>query len=82
MINVFNIVLTDDEMEKCREFSRISAVSQQAIEFGQYTTKARSEKEIARDNLFGKIAEVAFNKMMKENYEIDVPLDFYYYPRG
>lgn len=82
MIDVFNIVLTNSEMEKCREFSRISAASQQAIEFGQHTTKARSEREIARDNLIGKIAEVAFSKMMKENYGIEVPLDFNYYPRG
>nr|WP_300915340.1 hypothetical protein [uncultured Acetatifactor sp.] len=82
MIDVFNIVLTDAEMDKCREFSRISAASQQAIEFGQHTTTARPEKEIARDNLIGKIAEVAFSKMMKENYGIDVPLDFNYYPRG
>lgn len=82
MANVFHIVLTDAEMDKCREFSRISAASQQAIEFGQHTTKARPEKEIARDNLIGKMAEVAFSKMMKENYGIDVPLDFNYYPRG
>lgn len=82
MIDVFNIVLTDAEMDKCCEFSRISAASQQAIEFGQHTTKARSKSEIARDNLIGKIAEVAFSKMMKENYGIDVPLDFNYYPRG
>lgn len=82
MINVFHIVLTDAEMDKCREFSRISAASQQAIEFGQHTTKARPEKEIARDNLIGKMAEVAFSNMMKENYGIDVPLDFNYYPRG
>jgi len=82
VVNVFHIVLTDAEMDKCREFSRISAASQQAIEFGQHTTKARPEKEIARDNLIGKMAEVAFSKMMKENYGIDVPLDFNYYPRG
>ena len=82
MVNVFHIELTDAEMDKCREFSRISAASQQAIEFGQHTTKARPEKEIARDNLIGKMAEVAFSKMMKENYGIDVPLDFNYYPRG
>lgn len=82
MVNVFHIVLTDAEMDKCREFSRIIAASQQAIEFGQHTTKARPEKEIARDNLIGKMAEVAFSKMMKENYGIDVPLDFNYYPRG
>ena len=82
MIDVRNIFLSDEEMQKCRQFSTISASSQQAIEFGQHTTKARSEREIARDNLIGKIAEVAFSKMMKENYGIDVPLDFNYYPRG
>lgn len=69
-------------MDKCREFSRISVASQQAIEFGQHTTKACPEKEIARDNLIGKMAEVAFSKMMNENYGIDVPLDFSYYPCG
>lgn len=82
MVNVKHITLTSEELEKCREFSKRSASSQQAIEFGQRTTKARSVKEIARDNLIGKIAEVAFSKMMKENYGIDVPLDFNYYPRG
>ena len=82
MIDVNNICLTGFELEKCREFSHISARSQQAIEFGQRTTKARSVDEIARDNLIGKIAEVAFSKMMKENYGIEVPLDFNYYPRG
>lgn len=82
MVNVKHITLTSEELEKCREFSMRSASSQQAIEFGQHTTKARSVKEIARDNLIGKIAEVAFSKMMKENYGIDVPLDFNYYPRG
>ena len=68
MVNVKHITLTSEELEKCREFSMRSASSQQAIEFGQHTTKARSVKEIARDNLIGKIAEVAFSKMMKENY--------------
>ena len=32
--------------------------------------------------MIGKIAEIAFSKMMKENYGIDVALDFNYYPRG
>ena len=82
MLNVKNIRLTDDELKKCIEFSRTSAPNQQAIEFGQRTTQARGTGEIARDNLIGKIAEVAFSKMMKENYGIDVPLDFNYYPRG
>lgn len=82
MLNVNHIILTQQELMRCVEFSKRSAPNQQAIEFGQHTTKARSENEIARDNLIGKIAEVAFSKMMKENYGIDVPLDFNYYPRG
>ena len=82
MIDVKNIHLSPEELEKCMEFSRTSAPNQQSIEFGQRTTKPRSIREISRDNLIGKIAEVAFSKIMKENYEIDVPLDFNYYPRG
>lgn len=81
-MNVKNIQLTKDELARCIEFSKKSAPNQQAIEFGQRSTKARSTHEVARDNLIGKIAEVAFSKMMKENYDIDVPLDFNYYPRG
>lgn len=82
MIDAGSIRLTGSELEQCREFSYVSARSQQAIEFGQRTTKARSVNEISRDNLIGKIAEVAFSKMMKENYGINVRLDFNYYPRG
>lgn len=82
MLDVKNIRLSQDELARCIEFSQRSAPNQQAIEFGQRSTKARSTREIARDNLIGKIAEVAFSKMMKENYGIDVPLDFNYYPRG
>lgn len=82
MIDVKNIRLTPNELAECIEFSQTSAPNQQAIEFGQQSTKARSIHEIARDNLIGKIAEVAFSKMMKENYGIAVPLDFNYYPRG
>lgn len=70
------------ELERCIEFSKNSAMNQQSIEFGQHDTKARGISEIARDNLIGKIAEVAFSTMMKENYGISVPLDFNYYPRG
>jgi hypothetical protein len=82
VLNVKNIVLTQQELQQCMEFSSKSAPTQQSIEFGQITTKARSTSEIARDNLIGKIAEIAFAKMLKENYGIDVPLDFNYYPRG
>ena len=82
MIDVKNILLSAEELEKCITFSKQSAINQQAIEFGQKTTKARGTSEIARDNLIGKIAEVAFSKMLRENYGLDVPLDFNYYPRG
>ena len=76
------ITLTPDELQKCKEFSIKSAKSQQAIEFGQSDTKARSISEIARDNLIGKMAEVAFARMLKEDFDIDIPLDFNVYARG
>ena len=76
------ITLTPDELQKCKEFSIKSAKSQQAIEFGQTDTKARSVSEIARDNLIGKMAEVAFARMLKEDFNIDIPLDFNVYARG
>lgn len=76
------ITLTAEELEKCKEFSIKSAKSQQQIEFGQHDTKARSISEIARDNLIGKMAEVAFARMLKEDFNIDIPLDFNVYARG
>lgn len=82
MVDVKNIPITPEEMARCIEFSRTSAPTQQAIEFGQHTTQARAVQETARDTLIGKIAEVAFSTMMRENYGIEVPLDFNYYPRG
>lgn len=82
MADVKNIRLTAEELERCIEFARTSAPTQQAIEFGQDTTQARSVGETARDTLIGKIAEAAFRRMMSENYGIDVPLDFNYYPQG
>ena len=69
-------------MQKCLAFSKRSATTQQAVEFGQSTTKKRSTEEIARDNMIGKMAEVAFAKIMGENYGVPVGLDFNYYPRG
>ena len=82
MIDIKDIVLSREEIEKCISFSNTCALNQQAIEFGQKTTKARGTREIARDNLIGKIAEVAFAKVMRGNYGVEVPLDFNYYPRG
>ena len=82
MVNAQNVVLSDAEIEKCLAFSKRSAETQQAIEFGQKTTSARKVEEIARDNMIGKMAEVAFAKIMFENYGIRVKLDFECYPRG
>ena len=82
MIDVKNILLSPEELERCIEFSKTCALNQQAVEFGQKTTKARETSEIARDNLIGKIAEIAFSKMLRENFGLDIPLDFNFYPRG
>jgi len=75
------ITLSPKELAMCHEFSFECAKNQQPIEFGQSDTTARGVIEIGRDNYIGKIAEVAFSKMMKESFNIDIPLDFNYYPR-
>lgn len=82
MINAKEIYLSKEELQLCEEFAIRSARNQQKIEFGQSDTKPRPLEEISRDNMIGKIAEVAFAKMMKENYGIDIAIDFNYYPRG
>ena len=76
------IWLTEEELGRCREFSLRCAEQQQQIEFGQSDTAPRGVAEIGRDNLIGKIAEVAFAKMLRERYGLAVELDFNYYPRG
>lgn len=76
------IELTHEELDKCSEFAYKCAQNQQSIEFGEADTIPRSAKEISRDNLIGKIAEVAFQKMMLQNFDVNVELDFQYYPRG
>ena len=76
------IELTYDELKKCREFAYKCAQNQQSIEFGQSDTIPRAEYEIGRDNLIGKIAEVAFAKMLLNEFGLKVELDFEYYPRG
>lgn len=76
------ISLSEEQMQMCYGFSIKCAENQQQIEFGQSDTVPRSIKEIGRDNLIGKIAEVAFAEMLKICYGIVVHLDFEYYPRG
>lgn len=82
MSNYTVITLTPDEMQKCIEFSKKSAETQQAIEFGQKDTKPRPKEEIARDNLIGKMAEVAVLRMLREKYGIHYPVNYEIYPRG
>lgn len=76
------IVLTDYEMRKCVDFSEESAKSQQTIEFGQSDTAPRKVKEIARDNLIGKMAEVAVSRMLREDFDLHFPVNYDIYPRG
>lgn len=82
MIDPNNIEITEKELEDCIDFAKKSAPTQQDIEFGQHDTEARPVKEISKDTLIGKIAEVAFSKIMHENYGLDIKLDFNVYPRG
>lgn len=76
------ITLTEQEFSRCVEFAKKCALNQQQIEFGQSDTAPRGTAEISRDNLIGKMAEVAFAKMLYESRGIVIDLDFNYYPRG
>ncbi len=77
-------ILSEEDLNLCIEFSEQSAPTQQDIEFGQNDIKARDVQEIARDNLIGKIAEVAFKRIIEKNYPDagKIPLDFSVYQRG
>ena len=74
--------LNDSEFEQCFSFAKTCALNQQRIEFGQSDTAPRGTSEISRDNMIGKMAEVAFAKMLHNRYGINIELDFNYYPRG
>jgi len=76
------IKLTEAEMKRCHEFSYKCAETMQEIEFGQADTAPRKTQEVGRDHLIGKIAEVAFSKMLKRDFQKEVSLDFECYPRG
>lgn len=79
-----NYILSEEDLNLCIEFSEQSAPTQQDIEFGQKDIKARDVKEIVRDNLIGKIAEVAFKRIIEIHYPDagKIPLDFSVYERG
>lgn len=76
------IRITETQLAKCKEFSEESAKQQQQKEFGQSDIPKRCTKEVARDNLIGKIAEVAFANFLNSKYNISIDLDFNYYPRN
>lgn len=75
------VVLSDDEYQRCANFSKASALTQQDIEFGERQTAPRNVDEIARDNMIGKMAEIAVAKMLNE-YGIDADVNFDIYGRG
>lgn len=60
------IRLNDQEYEQCLSFAKTCALNQQRIEFGQSGTKPRGTSEISRDNMIGKMAEVAFAKKLHD----------------
>ena len=78
----YEIILNEAELQKCYQFANKSAKTQQAIEFGNHDTAMRPESEISRDNLIGKIAEVAFQTLLKMHFDILIDLDFQCYDRG
>lgn len=80
-MKLLRIYLTEAQIAKCKEFSRECAKQQQQIEFGQSDTKKRNIQEIFRDNMIGKIAEVAVANFLETKYDISIELDFNYYPR-
>ena len=76
------IELSEYNMQQCALFSHESALTQQRVEFGQKTTKERPLAEIARDNMIGKMGEVAFQKFLYQRFGIKTPVNFDIYPRG
>jgi len=76
------IWLTDEQAKQCADFAEGSAGSQRRSMFGQNYTAVRTLERVKKNTYMGKLAEVAFSTMMKQKYDIDIPLDFEIYPRG
>lgn len=64
------------------EFSLATANKMQAVEFGNKKTKKRPAKEIARDIMIGKVAELAVAMHLQNITGIRTALDLNIYPRG
>lgn len=75
------IILTKDDILRCRIFSDACARTQQRIEFGEASSQERGDSEIARDNMIGKLGEVAVQKAFAL-YGLRIELDFEIYDRG
>lgn len=76
------VTLTAYQMAICKLFSEESAKSQQRIEFGEKKTEPRSIKEIARDNLIGKMAEAAVCNILHECGDTQAAVNYEVLPRG
>ena len=75
------VTLDAYELRECERFAKLSAFTQQGIEFGQHDTVDRGIAETARDTMIGKVAEVAVSKMLKAK-GLHCPIDFNIYERG
>ena len=75
------VVIPKEKIEECWAFSRESAKSQQSFEFGVENSHHRPTDEIARDNMIGKLGEVAVQQLLSE-FDIDVSLDMSIYEVG
>ena len=69
------------QLRECMDFAKISAFTQQGIEFGQHDTADRGVVETARDTMIGKVAEVGVSNLLRE-HGLHCPVDFSIYQRG
>lgn len=79
---VKTISLSEYDMRRCTDFALESAKTQQDIEFGQRDAAPRGKGEIARDNMIGKMAEVAVTRMLLEDFGLHYVVNFDIYPHG
>lgn len=76
------VKLSEESMQKSYKFAAESARSQRPAPFGQKNERQRDNFAILNNTWLGKIAEIAFAQMLKNNYGVNVELDFDVYPRG
>ena len=76
-----HIVIPKEKVRECWAFSKECAKSQQSFEFGEANSHHRPADEIARDNMIGKLGEVALQQLFAK-FGIDVDLDMSIYGVG